>query len=83
MLMCASDFLLHAAQKVLGTRPEDVLACAAVMLRLHAAAIAQEDTEHPVWAIKDKYREDRWHAVGLQGPLATCQPGGALPVPDN
>ena len=49
---------------MLGAKPEDVLCCAAVMLRLHTAAYNQEDSEHPVWAIKDKYREDRWHAVG-------------------
>ena len=68
---------------MLGAKPEDVLCCAAVMLRLHTAAYNQEDSEHPVWAIKDKYREDRWHAVGLQAPLGTCQPGWTLPVSND
>lgn len=76
--------MLHpAAQGVLGAKPKDVLCCAAVMLRLHTAAYSQEDSEHPVWAIKDKYREDRWHAVGLQTPLSTCQPDWLLPVLDD
>ena len=47
------------------------------------AAFNQEDAEHPVWDIKDKYREDRWQAVGLQVPLGTCQPGWSLPVSDE
>ena len=62
-------------QKLLGAKPEDVLCCAAVMLRLHTAAFNQEDSEDPVWAIKDKYRDDRWHAVALQAPLSSCRSG--------
>jgi len=62
-------------QELLGAKPEDVLCCAAVMLRLHMAAFNQEDLEDPVWAIKDKYRDDCWHAVALQAPLSSCQSG--------
>lgn len=63
-------------QRLLGTKQEAVLQCAAAMLRLHAAACGQEDAEHPVWAIKDKYCDDRWHAVSLQPPLSACRPVG-------
>ena len=79
----ASECLHHAVQKVVGAKPKDILCCATVMLQLHTAAFNQEDAEHPVWAIKDKYREDRWQAVGLQVPLGTCQPGWSLPVSDE
>ena len=60
-------------QKLLGIKQQDVLQCAALMLRMHAAAFAEEDSEHPVWAIKDKYRDDCWHAVGLQAPLGSAR----------
>lgn len=62
------------AQALLGAKRAEVLQCAAIMLRLHAAAFNQEDTEHPVCAIKDKYKGDTWHAVALQAPLGSCQP---------
>ena len=67
----APDLSACGLQKLLGLKRQAVLQCAANMLSLHTAAFAQEDSEHPVWAIKDKYRDDCWHAVGLQVPLHT------------